>query len=192
MTKVTFIRHAHSEANEKKVMSGDPGVIYHLSELGKEQLKQVSFDSSDLLVSSDFTRAIETAQALFPQQEILINPLFRELQYGPYEKQDIMSIIDEYYLRYLNDEKHDGMSNYSETQKRALEALIWLYEISKEKGYQSITVISHAGFLRMIKVVLNDVAKEDYRLIHFQNLDSFETQISESQYMQYLDQVKHL
>lgn len=179
MLKIRFIRHAHSEANEKMVISGDPTVLYHLSKKGVEQANQLNLEPSDWLVASDFTRAIETAQLLFPHQEISISPLFRELSYGPYEALDIESNIEEYRVHFFNDEEIEGLETYSSSLERAKRGYQWLIDESKKRGHKSVTVISHAGFMRVLNAYYFGLEKSEACELHFKNTQGFEVEISD-------------
>lgn len=91
------MRHGESEANQQGLIVSDPTVgipRYGLSERGRTQARasiagETRLDSDTLIHSSDFKRALETAQIVHEQlrcrAEIATHPALRERFFGEFD-----------------------------------------------------------------------------------------------------------
>jgi len=89
--KITYFAHGSTKANEEGLVDN---IDYSLSELGIEQsINQgnlVKNQDFDLVITSDFTRAIQTAEIMFGDRNIerLQDKRLREVKVGTYNKID--------------------------------------------------------------------------------------------------------
>lgn len=101
MTPITVVRHAESEANRAKVLSGQTPEV-PLTDLGHAQARAAGAQLAQQLrgrpvriLASPYTRTIETAQHIaralgVPEHEIVTDPALRERSFGVLEgSQDI-------------------------------------------------------------------------------------------------------
>lgn len=83
-----LIRHGQSEVNVMPDMMGQRGDS-NLTETGRRQAKRLGerlnvreFWTFDRIYSSDYTRALDTAKIVFPEQKIITTPALREYSAG--------------------------------------------------------------------------------------------------------------
>ena len=81
--KIMFLRHGLTNGNLEKRYIGTTDEP--LCNCGIMQLKDTRFPHSDVLISSSALRCIQTAETLFPAQEIIIEKDFRECDFGDFE-----------------------------------------------------------------------------------------------------------
>ncbi|MCQ2417386.1 MAG: histidine phosphatase family protein [Oscillospiraceae bacterium] len=81
--KILLIRHGMTEGNQEKKYIGRTDEP--LCSEGVRALKQQSFSPCEILVSSPKKRCVETAQILFPEQNIHIMEAFQECDFGDFE-----------------------------------------------------------------------------------------------------------
>ena len=129
MKKITIIRHAQSKFNAGEYTTDDELRNCELSELGKQQAKNLNHEF-DLLVLSPLKRAIETyAHSNIKTKNVIICDLFREQK-------------EEGQLNYLDFEEINPES-IEDIKQRVLEAKDYLKMLSSN----NIGIISHAVFI---------------------------------------------
>lgn len=165
MKTITFIRHGKSEANKKAVMSGHSQT--NLSDEGRKELEQlkdeIHYPETDLIFSSDLPRAYDTAEFLYPNQEIIKLKELRETNFGSYEGRPVDEVIEEFYELFLNNSAQDEMETY-ETLKQRLSSII--ESISKkmsEEQKKSAVIVAHNGVLRMVHHIYKQTPFDRYR-----------------------------
>lgn len=84
MVTITYFVHGTTTDNEQKLATGWlPG---ELSPLGIKQSHelagQIAGQTSDVIISSDLKRAVQTAEIVFPGREVLRDERLREANYG--------------------------------------------------------------------------------------------------------------
>ena len=80
---ILLIRHGLTAGNLEKRYIGRTDEP--LCPAGINELQQCSFPRCDLLVSSPMRRCVQTAEILFPEQEIRVCDAFRECDFGDFE-----------------------------------------------------------------------------------------------------------
>jgi len=160
--RVYLVRHGQTVGNVAATTQGpdDP-----LNEIGLEQArlcaKRVQAFDFECIVSSDFTRAIDTAEAIRTEtdKEVHQSELFRELRrpsefWGKKitEHPEILEAYQQINDNYLNQDWHySDEENFYDLKTRGLAALEYLLAREEEK----ILVVTHGNFLRaLIGVVL--------------------------------------
>lgn len=85
MPKINLIRHARTEANEKKQFCGSmqTKVLETLDEIRSKLILKIDVENLGIVYSSPSDRAIFTASAI--TENILINDDFREIDFGLFE-----------------------------------------------------------------------------------------------------------
>jgi len=166
LKRVYFIRHGKTPANEKGIYQ-DASIA--LSSVGEEQAKAVAerFKSipAETIVSSDYRRAEQTAEAISLQTEISIvfSELFREVKRPSdiigKEKKDsyAQKIFNEMIENELDANWHhldeENLFDLTERAKNALSHLTSLPE-------KNIIVVTHEFFLKtMLSVIATTDAK---------------------------------
>ena len=81
--EILLLRHGRTEGNALGRYNGTTDEP--LSEEGRKQLATVHFPVPELLICSPLKRCIETAELVFPGMPCIIEPDFRECDFGDFE-----------------------------------------------------------------------------------------------------------
>lgn len=171
MTRLIFVRHGQSEANEKGFFAGHTDVT--LTPLGLKQaeelkgfiLKNYKIDG---VYSSDLTRACQTIQ---PTAEGLNLPIIkdeslREINGGKWEGLSIEEIAERYPNDYFTWHSDIGLScctggeSVKELQKRAIAAVS---KIATENSGKTLLICTHGCFLRAMQCYWQDSTLEQMK-----------------------------
>ena len=150
---ITLVRHARSEANEAEIWQGQGDAP--LSENGRRQAKslgeRLSSKTFDLVVSSDLSRAHETALASGHQVET--DPSWREIDLGAWEGRTFQEVAEEHpdlltairagqAVRF--GQVGESIQEFEERAHAALDAL------ARRVGSGSVLVVTHGGVIDAI------------------------------------------
>lgn len=160
MKTIYFIRHGESTANAKGLLAGSNSDT-PLTEAGRAQAREAGKilrgKQVDLVVASPLSRAYETAEIIAEEigftNHIQTNALLLERDFGTASGQP-----KEEGYRLLDNGEAVGVEPMADLHARAVKTLEWLQSLPADH----IVVASHAGFGRMIKVVLASGTPEDY------------------------------
>ena len=147
------LRHGQSQNNALGLVSSNPKNTYHLTEKGKKQvertvktfIKQLKGKKIDLIVSSDFARAHETAEIaatlLGYDAKVVIDKRLREIDCGIFDNKH----IKEYHAYFSSlEEKFTKVApkgeSLNDVKRRMTE---FLYEIDKKHSGKNILIVSH-------------------------------------------------
>ncbi|HHX52977.1 MAG TPA: histidine phosphatase family protein [Erysipelothrix sp.] len=164
MKTLTFIRHGQSEANVKRLVSGQtqtPLTEYGIKEL-KELKESINYPEADLLFSSDLLRAVDTAKILYDGREPHQLLEFREINFGPYDDQPVLEVMEEFYNSFLLNDKRGQMETYDILKVRAENAVRKVISLLNEHQKNRATIVAHNGFLRMIHHIYKPTSFEEY------------------------------
>ncbi|PIQ77035.1 isoleucine--tRNA ligase [Candidatus Peregrinibacteria bacterium CG11_big_fil_rev_8_21_14_0_20_46_8] len=149
------IRHGEAEQNKRAIVNSDPAKEYHLTEAGKKQAQKAAEklkkSGVDLLITSNFPRAIETAEIISKELgiEYVIESRLREHAVGPaMEGMDHQNYIRSYadvQERYYK--KFEGGESFEEVEKRAIEIINYL---NRKHDGKKIAVVTHGDVIRAI------------------------------------------
>lgn len=165
MKRLYFVRHGQTEMNTAGLFSGVTDT--KLTKKGKEQAKltgqQVKALGIDYIICSPLSRAHETAKIIareigYPEDEIHINSLFIERNFGQLEAQPWSPDIDV-----------DGFADVESIDsllKRARMALDFLETLAKG----NVLVVSHGAFGRAMR----HHVMEDFPFSHPHRLENAE------------------
>ena len=159
------MRHGLSEMNVAGLIAGTTETP--LTREGRAQAKQAGQAAKDLgidlIVSSPLSRAHETARILareigYPEENIIINSLLAERNYGALEGTPFQPMRK---LKDLGDYEHDRLLIV-----RAQKALDWINTL----GAADILVVSHGAFGRALRSIL----KVAYPMSHPERINNAE------------------
>jgi 2,3-bisphosphoglycerate-dependent phosphoglycerate mutase len=91
MDRALFVRHGESEFSVKALVNGIPGVACSLTDLGRQQARQLgerlAGEPIGLCIVTEFPRAIETADLILGDREVprLVVPELNDPFYGSFE-----------------------------------------------------------------------------------------------------------
>lgn len=175
------MRHGESKANLKEVIISHPEsgkhIDYALSKHGRVQVKESAATShlSDktVIISSDFSRAIETAeivQKVLGTSELRTTELLRERYFGNWEK----THNSNYPIVWKHDESDadhttDNVESPNSVQERATRLIIDL-----ENNYtdRDILLVSHGDILQILQTGFQKISPTAHRsLIHLQTAE---------------------
>ncbi|MDE6004439.1 MAG: histidine phosphatase family protein [Oscillospiraceae bacterium] len=148
--KINFIRHGATAGNLQKRYIGITDEA--LCEQGILELLKLKpmLEQSNLIITSPMLRCIQTANILFPEQEIKIWEDFRECNFGEFENKNYLELCDN--LNYQNWIASNGTAcfpngespeNFKLRTIKAFEKLIKIY-------HENITIIAHGGTIMAI------------------------------------------
>lgn len=160
MKTIYFIRHGESEANAQGLLAGSTSDT-PLTQKGVDQAhavgKRLKEKQIDLIVASSLERAYETAKIIAQEvgftQHIKTSDLLLERDFGTATGQPKAQA---YAL--LDNGGAVGAESLEVLHSRVIAALEWLQSLPANH----IVVASHAGFGRMIKVVLDGGSWEHF------------------------------
>ena len=153
MTEVYLIRH--TKTNEIKIKKKDGLLLSNkktkISREGKRIVEELStneeLNNFDVVISSDYRRAIETAEYfLKPHQELVINEDFGERIHGVEDFRDLPYNFEFKQLEDENFKVNDGESQL-DVQKRMYNALLEVLKKFKDKKIAIITHSTATAFL---------------------------------------------
>ncbi|MFA4827008.1 MAG: histidine phosphatase family protein [Candidatus Shapirobacteria bacterium] len=151
--KVYFVRHGSTDSLEKRISQPDDEPLnengrIQAKELGKRFVKT----NLDLVISSPYTRAVETAKAI--REEVVTSELFKEVK-KPTEvvgrskdEEEVKNILKKIGEMYLTDPSwhFSDEESFEDLKKRGLEAL----EFLKAQNKENILVVSHGNFVALL------------------------------------------
>lgn len=159
MTKLLFVRHGQSVANENGFFAGHTDVA--LTALGlrqAEELKAYLIKNYDIdcVYSSDLLRACQTVNPIANtlNLNIIKESGLREVYGGKWEGLSIEDIKNRYpddYDRWKNDiglSRPTGGESVEEVQKRGIQTLA---KIAQEKEGKTVVICTHGCFLRAMQ-----------------------------------------
>jgi len=170
--KYFIMRHGEADHNIKNVFNCESKFISHLTEKGKDQVKETALllkdKKIDIIFSSPFTRTIETVNIIKDgigfNGEIIFDERLKEINSGDYEGKTIeectdrLEVIgeDKFYLKFPNGENHNDV------RKRVGN---FLYEIESNFKNKNILIVTHGDPVWLIQSIINGLdAQETFEL----------------------------
>ncbi len=131
------------------------GTLYGHSDAEPEDLDGVGWAGSpvDAVVCSDLTRAVRTAEALFPGVPAVRDPDLRETDYGELDGRDLLELHEEQptlwdqWLAEPDDLRFPGGETYSEVSQRVV-AAVERARLLAPDGV--VAVVTHGGCIRSV------------------------------------------
>ena len=172
--KIVFIRHLKTPGNEKRQYIGRTDE--DLSEQAVEVFRQRQEKSiSDLyplvqyIISSPLKRCIQTAGLIYPGQEISVEPMLRECDFGEYEQKTYEDLKNEpEYIRWMESggmTAFPGGEEQTSFRRRCVDGVKrWIARLL-EDGADSAAFVVHGG---TIMAVLSELAEDKHEFYHWQ------------------------
>lgn len=151
--RLTVIRHGATRASEQGIYIGVTD--FELSESGKAELyaKKAEFEypNVDMVYSSPLKRCTQTAEILFPDNEIKTVEAFKELNFGEFDGKSVDELVDlDEFKQWLK----GGMNNappkgesVAQLIERTYAGIRDLFIEMTEKGYYHCALVSHGGVI---------------------------------------------
>lgn len=151
--KITFLRHGRTEANENGVYIGKTD--WPLSDAGREELEE-KYDMHDYpkverVYSSPLTRAIQSAEILFPDREIVICDEMTEMDFGVFEGLAVKDLLElDSYHKWIKgglDNPPPNGESLRNMMDRTLSGInLIIMDMMKENIHEA-GVVTHSGIL---------------------------------------------
>lgn len=184
--KIVFIRHLKTPGNERRQYIGRTDE--DLSEQAVEEFRQRQkksigglYPPVQHIIASPLKRCIQTAELIYPGQEISTEPMLRECDFGEYEQKTYEDLKDEpEYIRWM---ESGGMTAFpgGEEQisfrRRCVGGVKkWIGRLLSEET-DSAAFIVHGG---TIMAVLSELSEDAYEFYHWQveNGGGYVTEVS--------------
>lgn len=171
------MRHGKSLANDEELIVSHPdqGVSqYGLSEEGRRQVARAItgaidahvLDQTTLVVTSDFSRARESAEIarqLLGTQDMIVTPKLRERFFGTWDRQ--------HYNNYRNvwtNDALDGAHKHNEvesTKEVLARTTLLILELERDFSGRSIVLVSHGDVLQILQTAFERIDSANHRLI---------------------------
>ena len=167
ITELFLIRHAQTEHNIQKRYCGFSDVSLNITGMkhARSLKSRISKLKIEVLFSSPLKRAQQTAEILFPERKIIVEPRLRELNFGQWEGLQYNEIIEKYgsfYNEWVNDpfnSRPPQGESFLDLQKRCMSFLKF---VLKDFKHKKIGIISHAGPIRIMLLNFYRKNKESF------------------------------
>jgi len=162
-SKWFLVRHGETDWNKEGRTQGQSDTP--LNELGRSQAREagqkLKGKKIDLIISSDLSRARETAEIIAREigGEIILEEKFRERSFGETEGMHFEVRNEKYGNRFATyDQAYPGGETFQEVEKRALEAF---HVHHKDYFDKNVVIVTHAGVMRALQRVFKNMAIEN-------------------------------
>lgn len=172
------LRHGKSEANEKGIITSDPSEgksSYDLVKEGKNQvrdkvknfLKQNHLSDKTIIISSEFKRALETAniaKEILGSSHIIISPKLNERYFGKFDK----THNSNYEIVWNEDKTNpDHKTNDVESVNEVFSRTTSLIEdLEKKYSGQKIILVSHGDALQILQTFFERKNPAEHRYLN--------------------------
>lgn len=188
--KIVFIRHLMTPGNEKRQYIGRTDE--DLSEQAVEEFRQRQEQSTGGLyppvqhvIASPLKRCIQTAELIYPGQEISVEPMLRECDFGEYEQKTYEELKNEpEYIRWMESggmTVFPGGEEQTSFRRRCVDGVKrWIARLL-EDGADSAAFVVHGG---TIMAVLSELAEDKHEFYHWQveNGGGYVAEVSEEEW----------
>ena len=152
MRQLTLVRHGLTEWNANGKFQGHSDVP--LSEEGLAQAKALAQhlaaqgEAVDVVYSSPLSRALTTAETVFPDSEIVVDERLKELNFGMFEgSTQAENEAHEAWAAWIADPFAQRTPQGESYQDLMVRAAAWLEDVPKEANSVAFT---HSGTIRML------------------------------------------
>ncbi|MGN0641851.1 MAG: histidine phosphatase family protein [Huintestinicola sp.] len=151
--RISVLRHGHTEANEKGMYIGKTDLP--LSEEGKQELREKyemhEYPKVQRVYSSPLERAVQSAEILFPDREIVIADDLREMDFGGFEGLCVEDLIKlDSYKQWLKGGLDNAPPNGESMREVVLRCYAALNAIVLDMMKENLThtgIVTHSGIL---------------------------------------------
>ena len=172
--KLVFIRHLPTPGNEKRQYIGRTDEELSVRAVEAFCLRMGNGSGSpyppvQYLIASPLKRCIQTAELIYPGQEIYREPMLRECDFGEYEQKTYEELKDRpEYIRWLDSGgmlAFPGGEEQTAFRKRCADGVRkWVGRLIAQ-GAESAAFAVHGG---TIMAALSELAEEPYEFYHWQ------------------------
>ena len=151
--RISILRHGITEANENGIYIGKTD--YPLSDAGRESLhdkyEMLEYPKVQRVYSSPMERALQSAEILFPDRELVIVDDLREMDFGVFEGLAVDDLIElDSYKKWLKgglDNPPPNGESLRSMMTRCYSALNLIILDMMKEGFTHTGVVTHSGIL---------------------------------------------
>lgn len=154
--KLYFVRHGRTDANEKGIYIGKTDLP--LSDKGRAELEEKyemhCYPKVGRVYSSPLTRALQSAEILFPDREIVICDELREMDFGGFEGLSVQQLMElDSYKKWikggLDNPPPNGESLRNMLDRCCSGLNLMIMDMMKENIHEA-GVVTHSGIMMNI------------------------------------------
>lgn len=181
-----IIRHGKTDMNSKMLMQGRSD--NPLNETGIAQAEEAAGRFSDMGVqidrvySSPLIRAVQTAERIAPDAELIIDERLIEMDYGPYEGMDLRNPAPEvmdFFMDFVNVPAPEGMEPLPDIVERLGR---FLEDIACEAEGRNILISTHAIAMKGALEYLTPDSHGSYWAKNIGNCDIYASEVRGGRY----------
>ena len=181
-----IIRHGKTEMNAKMLMQGRSN--HPLNEAGIAQAEEAAGRFAamgvkiDKVYTSPLVRALQTAERIAPDAELVVDDRLIEMDYGPYEGMDLRDpapeVID-FFMDFVNVPAPAGMEPLPAIVKRLGD---FLEEIAHEAERGNVLISTHAIAMKGALEYLTPESKGSYWAKNIGNCDIYASEVRDGKF----------
>lgn len=169
---ITLFRHGLTEGNKKKVYMGwndSPLCAESISQLASYSLDRASYDA---FLSSDLCRCLHTMKLLFPKEEPVTIPEFREMKFGHFQGKTYDELKDNKdYQLWIEDYSTNSPPNgesFEQFSDRIAQGWKRVVHRILEEGVRRPFIVTHGGVIKHLLTEYAPVENEfwDWNISH--------------------------
>lgn len=168
---IDLVRHGMTRGNEERRYIGitdEP-----LSERGRKLAEQCMYEMPEIVFSSPLKRCVETAEILYPDQDIYIIEELRECDFGIFEGKNAEELSKtEAYQRWIDSNAtipFPGGESREGFRSRCLLSWKKVISVCQEQQKKSAAVVTHGGVIMNLMETVTAFEKSFYEW-HVKNL----------------------
>ena len=150
---MTLIRHGETAANEQGIYIGSTD--YPLTDKSRSYLcskaEEMVYPKVERVYSSPLVRCTETAEILFPDRELVLEPAFRELDFGAFEGKRAGDLVgDEDYRNWLVGDRYARRPEGESVSELCLRTFQGFHKILLEmmqEDMRHVAIVTHSGVI---------------------------------------------
>ncbi len=166
--KIHLIRHGRTQANIDGLYAGVTD--YPLAAEGIEQIEHFvsnyDYPYIEALFSSPMTRAQQTAELIYPDNEIIVVPGLREYDFGDFENKGMAELTKdprfEKWIKSNMTEDPPGGEVTSEFVTRCADGFRSVVDYMLKNGKTSAAIISHGGVMLNLMAMFVPFSEGEY------------------------------
>ena len=183
---VYIIRHGKTEMNAKMLMQGRSN--HPLNETGFAQAEEAAERFAEMGVKIDkvytspLKRALQTAEKIAPDAELVVDRRLIEMDYGPYEGMDLRNPAPEvisFFMDFVNVPAPEGMEPLPKIVERLGD---FLRDIVNEAEGKNILISTHAIAMKGALEYLTPQSKGSYWAKNIGNCDIYASEVKNGTY----------
>jgi probable phosphoglycerate mutase len=153
--RALFVRHGESVFSAKTLVNGDPGVACGLTELGRQQARQLGErlqgEPIGLCVVTEFPRTHETADLVLGERDVprLVVPELNDIHVGEFEGGTL-----EAYRAWARDRLPVDVPQGGESRAQVAERFARGYRIVLARPEETVLVVAHGLTIRYLLLAL--------------------------------------